>query len=79
MTKSIGSKGMQMTLNDRGKKLLWLKLKDNIERSLKDDNDVYENLPPNTRPNYREAAIKQSNRINSYTRNINPNVGRHKK
>ena len=42
MSKSIGPQGTQLTLSNRGKKLLYLKMRDSIERSLQSTPNVNE-------------------------------------
>ena len=71
VTKSTGPNGVQMTLNSRGKNILWLKLRDGFERTLgpsyrtdtpqqqssKDDKNI--------RPTYRrEDQLTRNSRYN---------------
>ena len=55
MCKNVSTQGTQLILSNRGKKLLWLRLRDNIERSLT-TGSVTENHTEGHRETYRREG-----------------------
>ena len=66
VNKRVGDKGIEMALNERGKNILWLKLRDNIERSLHINQPTsrkkFDTQPSEARQTYRRTSFLRNNR-----------------
>ena len=69
MSRSVGPNGIAMVLNERGKKLLWLKLKDALERTTSIKAPSIGRVPKERQTYRRNSYRSESNRTPRNSRN----------